>query len=128
MNNKDRFYSTGAGLTSYNNSDYYTSISPGLQGHHRSIIVPLSLSEDVNVNKIENVPEKISLPVKPKEKILEKAKPDEEQKKIFKSPPLKRSHVDIAAAESLRKTSLGPKVAKSSQKKSKVSAANFSFY
>ena len=127
MNSKDRCFSN-VGLLSYSNSDYYESFSPGLQGRHRSIVVPLPLSEDININKIENVPEKISLPVKPKEDILEKARPDEEQKKIFKENDLKRSHVDIDAAESLRKTTLGRPTKSKRGKKSKISAANFSFY
>ena len=124
MNNKGP-RSSGTGLFSYSNSDYYESFSPGLHSRPRTIVVPLPLSEDINTNKIENVPDKISLPVKPKENLLEKAKPDEQQKKIFKTDNLKRSNGDIVAAESLRKNVLDKP---SRRKKSKVSAANFSFY
>ena len=126
MNSKDRV-GTDTGLLPISTTEYYESNSTGLHRNPPKIVVPFPLTEEVNANKIENLPEKINLPVQPKAKILNKAViEDEKQKKIFKTKALKRSNPenDIDSAVSL--AAINNK--KNSTKKNRISADNFSFY
>ena len=128
MNGKDR-NRVNSGLLQINNSEYYETTVTGFQPQHsQKIIVPLPLTEETNANKIENLPEKINLPVEPKSKILEKAVvSNSEQKQLFKAAKAAKRGTaeDIAAAVSLNNENnkKGPQ-----SKKKKISASNFSFY
>ena len=66
--------------------------SPGLYKFPRERVVPLKLSESVNTNKVLNTPEAVSLPVKAKDNILEKSKPDGPQKNLIRKNIEKKSY------------------------------------
>ena len=139
MDGKDRHSKSNinTGLLNFNSARFYENNSSGLRSHPNKIVVPLPLSEDININKIENVPEKVSLPVNPESKILEKSVPDEKQKKIYKRRKIISSNPENLSAD----ISLGSKQKKQQQtyftprgnsisqtKRKKISASNFSFY
>ena len=71
-----------SGLIRLNGPDRQSS-APGIYRSIRKIVVPLSLKEKVNSNKLVNIPEKVNLPVRAKEKILEKSKPSKSQDRFF---------------------------------------------
>ena len=128
MDGKDHV-GTETGLLPLSTSEYYETISTGLHSHPPKIVIPFPLTEEVNANKIENLPEKINLPVEPKAKILEKAViSNEDQKKIFKRKISKRSNPenDIESAASLAKQTECK--SKKNTKKKRISAEKFSFY